>query len=366
MAFLATELRPPRADGGERITRLAAEDRGRRGSISPAAVTSRPSLGRRWSPPRFASVWPSRRSRCRSRSGPSPRGAGCRASARRTATSAKRRLSSPRGAFRPPDRSAPGSPFSTSARWRSPPTRRPLRRRSRGARSGRESRGGELMANALGERRARAPEILDACQWAFERLLRVADGAGLRLAVVVGVTPWQSPSPREVGILRETFGPPLGVAWDPGRLSPAGGPRSAGRRRQAARARRRRRRDARERRRPASPPATFRASANATPASPPSNRPPTPSASLQAAPTPPTPRWARRSAAYWQHEVAAEHERRCASNAGDTAAFTSGSSVSNACRTGGGIGHCSSGSGQIGARPTATCRSRAVGAGPRK
>ena len=79
--------------------------------------------------------------------------------------------------------------------------------------------GGELLANALAERRALAPEILDACRWAVERLLRVADRAGLRLAVQVGVTPWQSLSPREADILRETFGGSFGVAWDPGRLS---------------------------------------------------------------------------------------------------------------------------------------------------
>ncbi len=87
------------------------------------------------------------------------------------------------------------------------------------ARSGRDDPGGELLANALAERRARTPEILDACQWAVERLLRAADRAGLRLAAQVGVTPWQSVSPREADSLRETFGGALGVAWDPGRLS---------------------------------------------------------------------------------------------------------------------------------------------------
>jgi hypothetical protein len=79
--------------------------------------------------------------------------------------------------------------------------------------------GGVLLSNALAERRALAPEILDACRWAVERLLRAADRAGLRLAAQVGVTPWQSVSPREADTLRETFGGALGVAWDPGRLS---------------------------------------------------------------------------------------------------------------------------------------------------
>ena len=79
--------------------------------------------------------------------------------------------------------------------------------------------GGQLLADAVAERRARSPEILDACRFALERLARAADRGGLRLAAAIGVTPWQSPSPREVGILRETFGAALGVAWDPARLS---------------------------------------------------------------------------------------------------------------------------------------------------
>ncbi|HVV50869.1 MAG TPA: hypothetical protein VHO06_14480, partial [Polyangia bacterium] len=79
--------------------------------------------------------------------------------------------------------------------------------------------GGAVLAAALAERRARSPEILDACHFALERLLRAADRAGLRLAAQLGVTPWQSPSPRELGALRATFGPALGVVWDPARLS---------------------------------------------------------------------------------------------------------------------------------------------------
>lgn len=80
--------------------------------------------------------------------------------------------------------------------------------------------GGLLLADALAERRARAPELLDACQWSVERLLRAAERAGIRLALAVGVTPWQAPSPRELGQLLETFvGSTLGAAWDPARLS---------------------------------------------------------------------------------------------------------------------------------------------------
>jgi hypothetical protein len=83
--------------------------------------------------------------------------------------------------------------------------------------------GGLLLASALEERRARGPETLDACRWALERLLRAAERAGVELAIALGVTPWQAPSPREAGQLIETFvGARLGVAWDPARLSVLG------------------------------------------------------------------------------------------------------------------------------------------------
>jgi hypothetical protein len=80
--------------------------------------------------------------------------------------------------------------------------------------------GGLLLASALAERRARGPEVLDACRWALERLLRSAERASIGLAIVLGVTPWQAPSPREVGVLAETFsGSAFGPVWDPARLS---------------------------------------------------------------------------------------------------------------------------------------------------
>ena len=60
--------------------------------------------------------------------------------------------------------------------------------------------GAELLAAAVAERRARSAEILDACHFALERLLRAADRAGLRLAAQIGVTPWQVASPRELGV----------------------------------------------------------------------------------------------------------------------------------------------------------------------
>ena len=42
----------------------------------------------------------------------------------------------------------------------------------------------------------------------------------MTLALPIGATPWQVPSPREAGLLVDAFaGAPLGLVWDPGRLS---------------------------------------------------------------------------------------------------------------------------------------------------
>src|SRR5262245_16661801 len=80
--------------------------------------------------------------------------------------------------------------------------------------------GGRLLAAAIAERRARADEILDACRWALERLVRAAERKALTLALPVAATPWQVPSPREGRLLADAFaGAALGLCWDPGRLS---------------------------------------------------------------------------------------------------------------------------------------------------
>ena len=80
--------------------------------------------------------------------------------------------------------------------------------------------GGRLLAAAVAERRARSDEVGDACRWALERLARVAERMGLTLVLPVAATPWQAPSPREGRLLADAFsGAPLGLCWDPGRLS---------------------------------------------------------------------------------------------------------------------------------------------------
>jgi hypothetical protein len=83
--------------------------------------------------------------------------------------------------------------------------------------------GARLLAAALAERRARSDELSDACRWALERLVRAAERAALTLALPVAATPWQAPSPREARQLADAFsGAPVGLAWDPGRLSVLG------------------------------------------------------------------------------------------------------------------------------------------------
>lgn len=80
--------------------------------------------------------------------------------------------------------------------------------------------GDRLRAALVAERRARADEIGDACRWSLERLVRAAERAGLTLALQVGASPWQVPSPREARLLANAFaGAPVGLTWDPGRLS---------------------------------------------------------------------------------------------------------------------------------------------------
>lgn len=79
--------------------------------------------------------------------------------------------------------------------------------------------GAEVLRRALAERKALGGAILDGCRWSIERLLRAAERSGTRLAARIAATPWQAPTPRELGELRDTFGDRLAVAWDPGRLS---------------------------------------------------------------------------------------------------------------------------------------------------
>jgi hypothetical protein len=80
--------------------------------------------------------------------------------------------------------------------------------------------GARRLADALAERRARRAEVIDACRWSLEALVRVAERQGATLVVPVGASPWDAPSPREAGELLAMFtGGPVGLAWDPGRLS---------------------------------------------------------------------------------------------------------------------------------------------------
>jgi hypothetical protein len=80
--------------------------------------------------------------------------------------------------------------------------------------------GGRLLAAAVAERRARGDELGDACRWSLERLVRAAERAGVTLVLPVAATPWQLPSPREGRLLADAFaGAPVGLVWDPGRLS---------------------------------------------------------------------------------------------------------------------------------------------------
>jgi hypothetical protein len=78
----------------------------------------------------------------------------------------------------------------------------------------------EGLANARAERQARAGEVLDACRYALEGVVRDAERRGVTLLLAPAGSPWQAPSPREIETLTGMFaGAPLGHVWDPARLS---------------------------------------------------------------------------------------------------------------------------------------------------
>ncbi|HXT95636.1 MAG TPA: hypothetical protein VN853_05005 [Polyangia bacterium] len=218
MAFLATELRPPRADGGERITRLAAET-GVEGIHLGAdcdleVINGAPLVG---SALRLGLTVPSLTLPLAERVLPAgrrlPRLAAPARDEREAAVALAARgleIAASFGAARALLDFGPVALAADPALFAHAFARRA---------AGPGEPGGVLLAAAVAERRALSPEILDACRFALERLLRAADRAGMRLAAQLGVTPWQSPSPRELGVLYETFGEGLGVVWDPARLS---------------------------------------------------------------------------------------------------------------------------------------------------
>jgi hypothetical protein len=78
------------------------------------------------------------------------------------------------------------------------------------------------LALALAARKAFAERLSDACHWSLERLSRLAEARAVTLVMPVGGSPWEVPSAREALALLEAFrGAPVGLAWDPGRLTAA-------------------------------------------------------------------------------------------------------------------------------------------------
>ncbi len=85
---------------------------------------------------------------------------------------------------------------------------------------GEDEPGARLLAAAVDERRMHAAEVMDACRWSVEALVKNAERLRATLVLPVGPTPWDAPSPREARELVAAFeGAPVGLAWDPGRLS---------------------------------------------------------------------------------------------------------------------------------------------------
>ena len=80
--------------------------------------------------------------------------------------------------------------------------------------------GGEVLAAALAERRARSPGITDGCRAGLDLVIPAAERAGVTLAIELPAGPWGVPSPREAALLLDEYREaPVGVVWDQARMS---------------------------------------------------------------------------------------------------------------------------------------------------
>jgi len=79
--------------------------------------------------------------------------------------------------------------------------------------------GARALAAAFAERRARSPRILDACRFALDRMVALAERANATIALEVSGGPWGTPTPREAATLLDEYREaPLGVVWDDARI----------------------------------------------------------------------------------------------------------------------------------------------------
>ena len=80
--------------------------------------------------------------------------------------------------------------------------------------------GGEALAAALDERRARSAGITDGCRAGLDLVIPAAERTGVTLAIELPAGPWGAPSPREAALLLDEYREaPLGVVWDQARMS---------------------------------------------------------------------------------------------------------------------------------------------------
>ena len=217
MIFLASDLRPPRGGAGEALLRLAAETGadgvhlGGGGDLAVHARLAADALRVGLGVPSLALPLPER-----------PLGPGRRLP-RLAAHARDEREAAIALALRGLEAAAPvGGRLAVLDFGEVTLAARPgeLARAFARAEMDEDEPGGRLLAGVVAERRAQGDALGDACRWALERLLRVAERAGVTLALPVAATPWQVPSPREARLLVGGFaGAPLGLVWDPGRLS---------------------------------------------------------------------------------------------------------------------------------------------------
>jgi hypothetical protein len=79
------------------------------------------------------------------------------------------------------------------------------------------------LGRAVAERRGHSQALLDACRASLDPAIKLAERHDLRLALRVGGSLWEVPSPRETAqLLDEYTGAPLGVVYSPARLAVLG------------------------------------------------------------------------------------------------------------------------------------------------
>lgn len=102
-------------------------------------------------------------------------------------------------------------------------TRAPLAHRFARRELDEDEPGARLLAAVIEERRAWSGRVIDACRYALDRILPMAERRDAVLALEIAADPWAMPSPREaLALVDEYRNGPIGVVWDGARMQALG------------------------------------------------------------------------------------------------------------------------------------------------